>query len=205
MSTKATFLIIDTETTGLNSHKHGLIQLGAVAAGLNFEVHDTLSLNIKPPDGYEVSPEAQEIHGIPQEVIDGGVSYQEALSTFWKFIKKNFEPEPICVGQFFPFDYSQLQLLYSADWKLGDKCSRFLKNDFIDTKVLVNFLNLQAKLGGQPLPFPVTSLSKPGGLKDVLGIDQAKYTAHDALGDCLATLEVLKKLSAKIEFKMKTD
>jgi DNA polymerase III epsilon subunit-like protein len=72
-----------------------------------------------------------------------------------------------------------------------------LGNDIIDTKCIVNTLNLMAHLKGESLPFPITSLSKPGGLKDILGIDESMFVAHDALGDCEATLEVLKRLVSR--------
>ena len=65
-----------------------------------------------------------------------------------------------------------------------------LGNNFIDTKSLTNYFNLKAIISNQPVPFPVTSLSKEGGLADTLGI--GGFEAHTALGDCQATLEVLK-------------
>ena len=74
-----------------------------------------------------------------------------------------------------------------TDWRLPLK-----GNDIIDTKALANSINARALLKGRPAPFPVTSLSKPGGLKELFGI--TAYQAHSALGDVLATREVLIKL-----------
>jgi len=61
---------------------------------------------------------------------------------------------------------------------------------------------LLAESKGLEIPFKLTSLSKLGGLKDKLGIDQNKFQAHDAMGDVLATLEVLKVLVFKFEFRL---
>ena len=57
---------------------------------------------------------------------------------------------------------------------------------------MVMTANVKAELKGEEIPFPVTSLSKKGGLKDKFGLQE--YQAHDALGDVLATRDVLIKL-----------
>jgi DNA polymerase III epsilon subunit-like protein len=74
-----------------------------------------------------------------------------------------------------------------------------LGNNFLDTKVIVNLINLKAKEQGLQPPFPVVSLSKPGGIKEVLGLQA--YLAHDAMGDVLATREVLLRLITLVELK----
>jgi DNA polymerase III epsilon subunit-like protein len=53
-----------------------------------------------------------------------------------------------------------------------------------------------ARLAGTPVPYTSTSLSKPGGLAEVLGI--SGYTAHSASGDIYATREVLLRMIGKV-------
>lgn len=66
-----------------------------------------------------------------------------------------------------------------------------LGNDIIDTKSIANQANAIARYNNIPLPFKSTSLSKPGGLAEVLHISD--YTAHTARGDIMATREALLK------------
>jgi DNA polymerase III epsilon subunit-like protein len=115
-----------------------------------------------------------------------------ACEQFLNFLNKHFSAEPIVIGQFYPFDYAFLEQMFST-CGYGDGLAVAIKgNDIIDTKALANSINVRALLKGNPAPFPVTSLSKPGGLKELFGI--TAYKAHSALGDVLATREVLLKL-----------
>jgi DNA polymerase III epsilon subunit-like protein len=82
------------------------------------------------------------------------------------------------------------QLLQNYDLNLLDR-------NFLDTKSLANIINIVSENQTDKIPFEITSLSKEGGLKDVLNVGK-ETIAHDALGDCLATLEVLKKLLQKL-------
>ena len=272
----AVYLVLDAETTGLNPLKNGLIQIAALAINSKLEVLATFNQDICPPIGTEFCPVAATIYSLTPERISKGRKYEEVCEDLINFIKANFTKKPIIIGQFYPFDYAFLTLAMA-------KCDFFkdnvLGNDFVDTKVLVNFANLKARfnfenakksdnsqdLSSQDLnrssqnldqkilkeslkeeslensvktdsevqksqnslisnklqnespptkfsknrpknewqnleqhskelilPFPITSLSAPHGLKDQFQITD--FTSHDALGDCLATLELVRKL-----------
>lgn len=188
------YLVIDTETTGLNTSKCGLIQVGAIVLDNQLKPVESFIQDVNPGVDIEVDPEALEVNGFSLDRIQKGITYEIFCKDFLTFLHKYFGyNKAILVGQFLPFDYSFL-------WKVFDQCNlnselvRYIGNDFIDTKSIVNTMNLQAQLKGIPKPFPITSLSKVGGLKDTLGINQDDFTAHDALGDCLATREVLIRL-----------
>jgi DNA polymerase III epsilon subunit-like protein len=192
----AKYLLVDTETTGLLLTQNGLIQ----AAGLVLddelnEIH-RFCVDICPDKPFEIDPYSLEMTGFTVERINSGISYQEFCDFFLHLIKEYFPlNKPVLVAQFLPFDYGFLHNVFGKRNMEKELC-KVLGNDFIDTKCGANALNLRAKFAGQPIPFPITSLSKPGGLKDILGIDERKFVAHDALGDCEATLEVLKRLSS---------
>lgn len=186
------YLIIDTETTGLHPARHGLIELAAAALDEKLAVLETFQADVCPPEGYELDPEAMQVNGFTPERIKQGMSYAAVCVRFREFIMKHFSAEPVTIGQFYPFDYAFLDHVFSASG-YGDGLSAVVTgNDFIDTKALASSMNLRALLRGQPRPFASTSLSRPGGLKDRFGI--TGHQAHSALGDVLATREVLIKL-----------
>jgi DNA polymerase III epsilon subunit-like protein len=81
--------------------------------------------------------------------------------------------------------------------EIGRQLHAKIGNNLIDTKALTNALNLKHVFLNKPIPFPVASLSKPGGVKEVLGI--TGHQAHDAMGDVMATREVLLKLLERFE------
>jgi DNA polymerase III epsilon subunit-like protein len=191
---KAKYLLIDTETTGLFFTQNGLIQAAGLILDNKLNEIERFCIDICPDQPYEISQESIEITGFTMERINAGMSYQDFCEFFLAILKKHFpERKPIMIAQFLPFDYSYLYAVFGKRNMHQELCDR-LGNDFIDTKCNVNAVNLMAELRGDPIPFPSTSLSKPGGLKDKLGINQSAFTAHDALGDCEATLAVLKKL-----------
>jgi DNA polymerase III epsilon subunit-like protein len=192
------YIVIDTEATGLYLNKCGLIQLACLVLDSNFDEVDRFCVDVKPNEGYQIFEEALAINGFTQDRIDNGISYKEMCEKFLEFLKKHFENEgvinqPMVIAQFWPFDYAFLQGVFgSCDMHI--ELSKYITNNFVDTKAVVNYLNIKAKFQGLPLPFPITSLSKPGGLKETLKLDDQSLVSHDALGDCLATALVLKKL-----------
>ncbi len=191
---KGKYLIVDTETTGFHPFRNGLIQLAAVSTDKELNILNTFKQDVCPPDGVEIVQESLDITGFTMERIRSGVSYEKVCEQFAIFIKENFESKPIAIGQFYPFDYAFLDYVFTVSgFNKNLDAQDVLGNDFIDTKSLVNTLNLKAELNNQPLIFKSTSLSKPGGLKEVLNISK-NHQAHDALGDVMATREVLIKL-----------
>lgn len=187
------YIVLDTETTGLHPCKHGLIQFAAIALDEHLEIQDTICLDINPGDEIEVSQEALKINGFTDERIKKGVSYSKFCHLFNDFCEKNFEDRPVAVGQFYPFDYAVLEVVFSK-CKLEEKIlQKWLTNDFLDTKVIANYINLRETINNRPKPFVSTSLSKPEGLRKILEINP-ELGIHDALGDVLATREVLLKL-----------
>jgi DNA polymerase III epsilon subunit-like protein len=186
------YLIVDTETTGLHPTRHGLIELAAAALDGQLTLLDTFQADVCPPEGVEFDPEALQINGFTMERISAGISYRMVCEQFLGFMSKNFSAEPIVIGQFYPFDYAFLEQVFSTCGYCDGLAAAIKGNEIMDTKALANSINMRALLKGRPVPFPVTSLSRPRGLKELFGI--TAYQAHSALGDVLATREVLIKL-----------
>jgi DNA polymerase III epsilon subunit-like protein len=209
MTITAKYLVIDTETTGLDPHRNGLIQCAALALDRELDVVAEYNVYICPPDSVIFDEESSKIHNIPIETIKNGLTYTEFAHNFIDFIAENFNTKPILIGQFFAFDYGFLSTVFDQAMDLDSEIKARLKapdneqyglfqsllsRNFIDTKSLASSLNLKAELISKPPLFQETSLSKVGGLKDTLMIPQDKFKAHDALGDCYATREVLIKM-----------
>jgi DNA polymerase III epsilon subunit-like protein len=182
----AKYLVMDTEATGTDLLNNGLTQIAALALDRNLEIVAEFNEKIRPPQTTRLNLQALCLTGFTLETILQASTPQEVGQYFKSFLDKNFQEKPKVIAQFYPFDYAMLEIF----WKQAGLPSGLLDRNFIDTKVLVNWFNLQAKNNGKKPPFAVTSLSKPGGLKDVLDI-QTQEGAHDALTDCYMTREVL--------------
>ncbi len=193
----AIYLVIDTEATGLIPGRHGLIQVACAALDRKFQILDNFCVDVCPPESVVVEQEALEINGFTLERIKKGISYLQVATQLFNFLEKNFVNEPVMIGQFYPFDYAMLVELCRQTGEIGKQLHQKIGNNFIDTKVLVNIINLKCTESGKKPVFPVVSLSKPGGVKEVL--KTKNYQSHDAMGDVLATREVLIKLVKMIK------
>lgn len=207
------FLILDIETSGLNPNVHGLLQVAALALDVNFNVIGQYNEFVNPGDVI-FDPIADRIHKIPREKTLEGFTYQEFSEHFVGWVKDLFGSiKPTMIGQFFVFDYNFLA--HVVDNTLGESVlikdpennqyglfQGVLSRNFIDTKSMVTMINAKCEFEGRKAYFPITSLSKSGGLKDRLGIDSSQMRSHDALDDCRATREVLLRLIELIDIKV---
>ncbi|MGL4757754.1 MAG: 3'-5' exonuclease [Patescibacteria group bacterium] len=211
---KGKYLILDLETSGLSPYQgHGLLQCAALALDESLDIVGQYNEFIKPPLTTIFDPIADRIHKIPREKTAEGLTYEEFSEHFVSWVKDIFgNVKPVMIGQFFVFDYNFLA--YVIDSTLGNSpllkdpekeqfglFNGVLSRDFIDTKAFVNIINTKCDLEGSDRYFPITSLSKEGGLKDKLGLNSQEYISHDALDDCKATRDVLIKLFEVIIIK----
>ncbi len=186
------YLLLDLEMTGLNPFKHGVIEVWAVVMDAKFEIVDEFLMDLCPPANTVIEPEALEYNGFTLDRIAAGNSYEQFCEEFQVFLDTYFglDQKPILVGQYVTADISFLQsIFYLAGY---EALFMRLGNDILDTKSIANEHNAVARYTGKPLVFESTSLSKPGGLKDILKI-RWDYEAHTAMWDVLATRDVLKK------------
>lgn len=192
------YLVLDTETTGTDFLKHGLIQIAGLALDQKLNITNQFVLDVCPPSKVEITQESLDITGFCLERIKAGKSYSEAAKIFSQFVLDNFTKKPIVIAQFYPFDYAFTQVLFSQTKMDKD----LLDRNFIDTKTLANIIDLKSNLITNQDFFETTSISKPGGLKDKFNIAVEKFQAHDALGDCLATREILLKMISLVDLKI---
>lgn len=190
---KQKYIIVDVEATGLYPFKHGMTQLSAIVVSEDFEIMAVFDEFVCPPEPILYDPEALKITGMTLEKIRKGKSYEFVAKAFLKFVKKYFGTNirPIMVGQFHPFDFAFIQKIMTETGN-ENQYNGFVRNQFLDTKVIAEFINYRAIAKGMVKVFESTSLSSPKGIAQTLGITNTN--AHNSLSDCQTTLLVLEKL-----------
>jgi DNA polymerase III epsilon subunit-like protein len=186
------YIVLDTESTGLHSQKYGLIEIAMAVLDKKLEIIDTISFDVCPPKNTSFSKEALEINGFTRERITKGLPYKGSARKFHGFVKKHFPKDrAIFVAQFYPFDYAMIESMFMKV-DMEKEFEEIVSNQFVDTKAIVLACNMKATMHGEVIPFPVPSLSKTGGLAEKF--DLGDFPAHTALGDVLATVQVLKNV-----------
>jgi len=186
------FLVIDTELTGFHPRENGLIEIAMMALDKNLNTIASWKTDVKPPKNTKIDPISLKISGFTVERINKGISYKEMCKQFLIFLENNFSQKPIVIAQFYPMDYSFLEDVFFQCGYKNYLAKEVLGNQFIDTKSLAITINLICTMETRDPIFRSTSLSYPGGLKDVLEV--SGFESHTALGDCMATVEILKKM-----------
>lgn len=181
---KATYLALDTETGGIGSEVSLLTAFLAVL-DQDFEMIDSLYLRIKPDNSiYHVTAEAlgiNKINLIEHEKISvtsgvAGLALREFLITHTNKGASKLVP----IGHNVAFD---LEKVYSNVLNKKE-AQKYVSYRLLDTGVLAQALKAVGKM-------PETISGSLGSLVTHFGVEQ--LTAHDAAGDTLMTVAVLKK------------
>ncbi len=172
-----TFVVFDTETTGLfPSAGDEIVQIGAVRV-VNGRLIRGESFERLVDPGRRIPAAATRIHGITDAMVEGQPGPETVLPAFHAFAA-----DAVLVAHNAPFDLKFLQL------KERQAGVRF------DMPVLDTVL-LSAHLFGQGAEHTLDALSKRFGIAFEDG------TRHTALADALATAEVLTHLIPVLEAK----
>lgn len=165
------YMIIDTETTGLDSERHEMIAFGAIILidGIKTAAID---LKIKPERLENASPEALEINGYSERRWKKASTKQEAVSIINHFF--NIHQDAILVGHNIQFDIKFLRTFYP-----GIK----IPYPYIDT------INLARPVLA---PYGLQSMSLDS-ICEFLG--WKRRNAHTALSDCEDCAKLLLALS----------
>jgi DNA polymerase-3 subunit epsilon len=168
------FVVLDSETTGLDPRKDRLITIGAVAViGGEILLDDVFDALLE----VSYNSSAVTVHGVTREESLSGVTEPEALERFLAYLK-----DGVIVGHHIGHDVATLNAGYQRHWGFS------LANLSLDTMELA--LNLErdgAFHGGDA--FSDFSLD---GLCSLFGV--IPHDRHTASGDAFMTAQVFLRL-----------
>lgn len=183
---------IDTETTGLIAGKHDILQLAAVPVSPDLtpsQEYQPFNMYIQPKRPENADPEAFKVSKVRlTDAIVNGIEAWSAVDRFseW-FYSLRLPPgkKIVPLGANFQFDQGFL-----LDF-LGGPLSydEFFRSDYRDVQKVALYLNDVADFMSERIPFPKVKLTY---LCSCLKIPHPN--AHDALADCVASIEVYRRL-----------
>ncbi len=167
-------VVFDTETTGLSTSTDEIVQIGGVRV-LNRrlvqgEVFDTL---VDP--GRPIPPVSTRVHGIGDEAVRGAPRPTEAVRAFHRFAEGS-----VLAAHNAPFDLAFLRRHQGAAGLRFD-------HPVLDTVLL------SAAVYGQGVPHTLDAIAER------LGVALDPSVRHTAIGDAVATAEVLLHLFPVLE------
>ncbi len=155
------FIVFDLETTGLDSLKHEIIEIGAIKVNRDSSEHTTYQILVKPKKRF--SNKITELTGITKEMLKDAPPIEAALPEFLQFI-------------------GDLPLVaFNSDFDMS-----FLNaaNDLLGGKKLKNKVSCALKMARSAWPgresYRLSSLAKDFNLD--------LNDSHRALGDCKRTM-----------------
>ncbi len=179
-------LYFDTETTGLDAGKYGIIQLAALME-IGGEIVETFNMKFQPHEGALVNPEALKVSGTDPEELKTRTSSSDAYREFLKFLDRHIAKfdktdKAYPAGYNVTFDMQFLEAWFRhhgnqygtgsyQNWKMLDPLPLLRVWDFLGTIALPDYK-----------------------LQTVCTAYGIALEAHDALSDILATRELLGRV-----------
>jgi len=168
------FVVLDSETTGLNPRKDRIVTIGAIAL-LNHEImiEDSFEAMLK----VEYNSSAVTVHGVTREESQAGIDERTALEAFLKYLG-----DGVIVGHHIGHDVETLNAGYERHFGFQ------LQNPSLDTMSLTLHLESDGAFAGRPL-IQEYSLDALCVLFDIIPHDR-----HTASGDAFMTALVFQRL-----------
>lgn len=160
------YVVIDLETTGLNSQENEIIEFGAVAV-MNNTIVDSFSQLVKPSAA--IDPFITELTGISNEMVADAPCIEEAMEAFLQFVG-----DSVVLGHNITFD---IAFVYDTCMRLWN---RPFSNDYMDT------LRMARKCYPQERHNRLCDLEVRFGLRN--------ERAHRALSDVLLTKQCYDRM-----------
>lgn len=164
-----TYVVFDSETTGLMPQQDEMVQLAAVrivnGRRVEGEIFDTL---VNP--GRPIPPASTEVHGISDAMVADAPGVAEVVRRFHAFAEG-----AVLIAHNAPFD---MEFLRRAEFAIGKR----FDNPILDTVLL------SAVVYGQ------TEVHSLDALTHRLGITIPEEARHTAIGDTVATADAFLKL-----------
>ena len=168
------FVVLDTETTGLNPRTDRIITIGAVAVE-NGEIvlSDSFGALLKVTQ----NTSAVTVHGVTRDESRMGIEEPQALELFLDYLK-----DGVIVGHHIGHDIATFDEAYERHWGFR------LSNRALDTMNLALHLERDGAFSGRPRirKFTLDSLCEAFGV--------IPYDRHAASGDAFMTAQVFLRL-----------
>lgn len=171
-----TFVVFDTETTGLDPVRDDIVQIGAVrAVNGRLVAGEVFDMLVDP--GRSIPPASSRVHGITDEMVAGALNIGPAAEQFHDFAR-----HAVLVAHNAPFDLAFLERARGTGGVTFD-------NPVLDTVLL------SAAIFGTGETHTLDAIAER------LGITIDGSARHTALGDARATAEVLLRMLPVLESK----
>ena len=168
------FVVLDSETTGLNPQVDRLISIGAVSVCANeILLDDSFDVLLKVHE----NTSAVTVHGITRDEARGGLEEREGLARFLDYLR-----DGVIVGHHIGHDISTLDVGYERGWGFRTF------NRSLDTMDLTLHLERDGAFAGRP---PIRSFTLDA-LCDLFGV--IPHDRHTAGGDAFITAQVFLRL-----------
>jgi DNA polymerase-3 subunit epsilon len=168
------FVVLDSETTGLNPRTDRLITIGAVAVcGREIVLEDSFEALLKVSQ----NTSAVTVHGITRDEARGGLDEEEALARLLDYMR-----DGVIVGHHIGHDISTLDAGYERGWGVHTR------NRSLDTMDLTLLLERDGAFSGRPAIRRFTL----DALCDMFGV--IPHDRHTASGDAFLTAQVFLRL-----------
>lgn len=169
-----TFVVFDTETTGLQPHKDEIVQIGAVRV-VKSKIVPGEQIDILVDPGMKIPPASTKVHGVTDAMVFGAPKIVPASQTL-----HGFATDAVLVAHNAPFD---MAFLHNHEKDAG----LVWDHPILDTVLLSAVL------------FGRTEVHTLDALCDRLDVVIPPELRHTALGDAHATAEVLCKMLAMLQ------
>ena len=168
------FVVLDSETTGLNARTDRIITLGAVAVSAHeILLEDAFHALLK----IDENTSAVTVHGITRDEARAGMAEQDALAGFLDYLG-----DGVIVGHHIGHDIGALDAGYERGWGVRTM------NRSLDTMDLALHLERDGAFAGRP-PIRHFTLDALCGRFDVIPHDR-----HTASGDAFLTAQLFLRL-----------
>ncbi len=163
------FVVFDTETTGLLPHKDEIVQIGAVRV-VKGKIVEGERLDTLVDPGIPIPPASTKVHRVSDVMVQGAPDIAQAGHSFHQFAR-----DAVIVAHNAPFDMAFLHrhaARMQVEWT----------HPILDTVLLSAVL------------FGASETHTLDAVCDRLGITIPETLRHTALGDAVATAEVLVRM-----------
>jgi len=168
------FVVLDSETTGLNPRVDRLVTIGAVAVvGGEIMLDDSFSSLIQ----IERNTDAVTVHGVTRDETRRGVTEPEAVAQFLDYLR-----DGVIVGHHIGHDIATFDAACERHWGFA------LQNRSLDTMDLTLHLELSGAFAGRP---PIRNFTLDA-LCTMFGV--IPHDRHTATGDAFITAQVFLRL-----------